>query len=127
MEDMERSFSREALPKINSKWEDVVFTTFLTSKKDPHRNVFMKNDNYSYMADWHLSLRDVGIKAIMFHDGLGDQFRCVSYIFAIFSLLTICQVLLKSALLMKTTAILNGSANETLLTKVIRSRPFASA
>ena len=66
-------------PPTNSTGEDVVFTTFLTSKMDPQRNVFMKNDNYGYMADWHLSLRDVGIKAVVFHDGLGDQFRCVSY------------------------------------------------
>ena len=51
----------------------------------------------------------------------------VFHILANLPLLTICQVLVKSALLMKTTAILNGSANETLLTKVIRSRPFASA
>ena len=60
-----------------NKWEDVVFTTFLTSKKDPQRKVFMKKDNYNYMAVWHLSLRKVGIKAVVFHDGLGDQFRCV--------------------------------------------------
>ena len=64
-------------PPTNSKWEDVVFTTFLTSKKDPQRKVFVKNENYGYMADWHLSLRNVGIKAVVFHDGLGDQFRCV--------------------------------------------------
>ena len=64
-------------PPTNSKWEDVVFTTFLTSKKDPQRKVFMKNDNYGYMADWHLSLRNVGIKAVIFHDGLGDKFRYV--------------------------------------------------
>ncbi|KAI0235269.1 hypothetical protein LSAT2_014226, partial [Lamellibrachia satsuma] len=61
-------------PPTKSKWEDVVFTTFLASKKDPQRKVFMKNNNYSYMADWHLSLRYVGIKAVIFHDILGDQF-----------------------------------------------------
>ena len=66
-------------PPTNSKWEDVVFTTFLTSKKDPQRNIFVKKDNYSYMADWHLSLHNVGIKAVVFHDGLGDQFRCGLY------------------------------------------------
>ena len=67
-------------PPTNSTGEVVVFTTFLTSKKDPQRKVFMKNNNYSNMADWHLSLRNVGIKAVIFHDGLGNQFRCVSYI-----------------------------------------------
>ena len=66
-------------PLTNSKWEDIVFTTFLTSKKDPQRNVFVKKDNYSYMADWHWSLRNVGIKAVVFHDGLGDQLRWVLY------------------------------------------------
>ena len=55
-------------PPTNSKWEDVVFTMFLTSKKNSQRKVFMKNDNYGYMADWHLSLRNVGIKAVIFHD-----------------------------------------------------------
>ena len=55
-------------PAKNSKWEDVVFTMLLTSEKDSQRKVFMKNDNYGYMADWHLSLRNVGIKAVIFHD-----------------------------------------------------------
>ena len=61
-------------PSTNSTGEDVVFTTFLTSKKDPQRRSFVKNNNYGYMAGWHVSLRKVGIKAVVFHDGLGAQF-----------------------------------------------------
>ncbi|KAI0224315.1 hypothetical protein LSAT2_024670 [Lamellibrachia satsuma] len=58
----------------NSTGEDVVFTTFLTSKMDPQRISFVKNNDYGYMAGWHVSLREVGIKAVVFHDGLGAQF-----------------------------------------------------
>ena len=57
--------------------EDFVFTTYLTSKKDPQREIFIAKDNYSYVMEWHQSMRDIGVKAVVFHDGLSPEFRCV--------------------------------------------------
>ena len=59
--------------------EDVVLTTYLTSKRDPQRKVFVARDKYTYVAGWHLSMRDIGIKGVVFHDGLSSEFRCVCF------------------------------------------------
>ena len=58
---------------------DIVLTTYLTSKKDPQRRIFMPSSNYTYVSEWHLSMRDIGIKAVVFHDGLTPVFRCVCF------------------------------------------------
>ena len=60
--------------------EDIVLTTYLTSKKDPQRGVFVSGSNYSYVSEWHQSLRDVGINGVVFHDGLTPEFRCVRFL-----------------------------------------------
>ena len=60
--------------------EDIVLTTYLTSKKDPQRDVFVTGSEYSYVSKWHLSMRAVGIKGVVFHDGLTPEFRCVRFL-----------------------------------------------
>ena len=59
--------------------EDVVLTTYLTSKKDPQRKRFVARDEYTYVAGWHLSMRDLGIKGVVFHDGLSPDYRYVRF------------------------------------------------
>ena len=70
--------------RVAAEGENVVFSTYLTSKKDPQRRVFVKENNYNYVSDWYLSMRDIGIKAVVFHDGLSTEFRCVRHILLIF-------------------------------------------
>ena len=64
-------------PTPEAEEEDFVFSTYLTSKRDPQREIFTAKDNYGYVMEWHLSMRDVGVKAVVFHDGLSPEFRCV--------------------------------------------------
>ena len=60
--------------------EDIVLTTYLTSKKDPQRGVFVSGNDYSYVSGWHLSIRDVGINGVVFHDGLTPEFMYVRFL-----------------------------------------------
>lgn len=84
--------------RVAAEGEDVVFSTYLTSKKDPQRRVFVKENNYNYVSDWYLSMRDIGIKAVVFHDGLSTEFRCVRHILSIFlTVIDFMQSLMKQA------------------------------
>ena len=53
---------------------DVVFSTYFTLKKDPERGSYKKTNRYSYISAWHKSLTKLGLRGVVFHDGLDSSF-----------------------------------------------------
>ena len=66
-------------PHLNSNREqengvDIVLSTYFTTKKDPQRLNHIKPNNYNYVSAWDQSLRKLGLRGIVFHDGLAPNF-----------------------------------------------------
>ena len=53
---------------------DVVLSTYFTLKKDPQRGRYKKTNSYSYISAWHKSLTKLGLRGVVFHDGLDSSF-----------------------------------------------------
>ena len=53
---------------------DTVFSTYFTLKKDPQRGHYKKTNSYSYISAWHKSLTRLGLRGVVFHDGLDSNF-----------------------------------------------------
>eukprot|EP00049_Salpingoeca_infusionum_P025909 m.22529 g.22529 ORF g.22529 m.22529 type:complete len:469 (-) comp8396_c0_seq4:1845-3251(-) len=53
----------------------VVMTTYLTSAKDPQRQLQRTADRFWYMREWYLSIKKHGLPAIICHDGLSEKFQ----------------------------------------------------
>ena len=53
---------------------EVVLSTYFTLKKDPMRGDYKKTNRYSYISAWHKSLTRLGLKGVVFHDGLNASF-----------------------------------------------------
>jgi UDP-glucuronate 4-epimerase len=53
---------------------DIIFTTYFTSSKDPQRKVKMKENNFDYIKVWYHSLHEHNLSAVVFHDGLSEPF-----------------------------------------------------
>ena len=53
---------------------EVVLSTYFTLKKDPKRGDYKKTNRYSYISAWHKSLTRLGLKGVVFHDGLNASF-----------------------------------------------------
>ena len=55
--------------------ENYIFTTYFTSRPDPQRGKTQKQDNLGYILNWFITVKYLGIKAVIFHDGLSENFR----------------------------------------------------
>ena len=53
---------------------DVVLSTYFTLKKDPERLRYKQTNRYSYISAWHKSLTRLGLRGVVFHDGLDSSF-----------------------------------------------------
>ena len=53
---------------------DVVLSTYFTLKKDPERGRYKQTNSYSYISAWHKSLTNLGLRGVVFHDGLDSSF-----------------------------------------------------
>lgn len=53
---------------------DVIMTTYFTSVADPQRSVHHSPNRYGYIRDWFRSLVAWNLSAVIFHDGLDDNF-----------------------------------------------------
>lgn len=53
---------------------DVVFSSYFTSEKDPQRNARRSSNRYAYVQVWYDSIVRLGLNAVVFHDGLNDDF-----------------------------------------------------
>jgi hypothetical protein len=52
----------------------IVLSTYFTSKKDPQRHVFQKENDYQYMKNWYESILEHDLIAFVFYDSLSDDF-----------------------------------------------------
>ena len=52
----------------------VVLSSYFTLKKDPQRGYYEKTNSYSYFSAWHKSLTRLGLRGVVFHDGLDPNF-----------------------------------------------------
>ena len=55
--------------------ENYIFTTYFTSRPDPQRWKPQKKDNLGYILNWFITIKYLGLKAVIFHDGLSENFR----------------------------------------------------
>ena len=55
--------------------DDVILTSYFTSSPDFQRNKSMSPDRSRYMLDWLVSVRDLGLSAVVFHDELDPAFQ----------------------------------------------------
>lgn len=55
-------------------YENVVLTCYMTSKKDPQRNIYQNNNNYEYIKPWYESMKERKLHGIIFYDLLSDEF-----------------------------------------------------
>ena len=53
---------------------DVIFTSYFTTEVDPQRSLYKHPNRYSYLRKWFDSLRELHLRAVIFHDGLDQGF-----------------------------------------------------
>lgn len=68
-----RAYKRQLELNIDSK-NDVILTSYFTSREDFQRKKTMSPNRVRYMLDWLESVRDLGMRAVVFHDQLDPGF-----------------------------------------------------
>ena len=53
---------------------DVIFTSYFTTAVDPQRSLHKHPNRFSYLSKWFDSLRELHLRAVIFHDGLDQGF-----------------------------------------------------
>ena len=66
-----RAYTRQA----EGAGQAVVLTSYFTSARDSQRNVSVAPDRFQYMSEWLLSVRALGLRAVVFHDGMAARFQ----------------------------------------------------
>lgn len=76
-----KSYQRQVMEDSNNSNNDVILTSYFTSQQDFQRNKSMCPNRLRYMFDWLVSVRDMGLRAVVFHDQLDPGFcqRVVDY------------------------------------------------
>ena len=54
--------------------QDVILTSYFTTKADPQRHRKLRCNHFEYMMDWYWSVMDNDLQAIIFHDGMNEKF-----------------------------------------------------
>ena len=54
---------------------DIIFTSYFTSSEDPQRKERKSSNSFRYMENFYWSLKEMKMKAIIFHDGLDQSFQ----------------------------------------------------
>lgn len=54
--------------------QNLILTTYFTSKADPQKKIFMANDDFSYIANFYRSLQEHNLYAVIFYDNLTAEF-----------------------------------------------------
>ena len=67
------------LPKNNEHFsnlddENVIMTTYFCNKKDPQRPQRAPCNDFQYIKPWYDSIKKLGLKGVIFHDGMNDTF-----------------------------------------------------
>lgn len=55
-------------------YDNVVLTCYMTSKKDPQRNIHQDSNNYDYIKPWYETMKKMDLHGIIFYDTLSDEF-----------------------------------------------------
>lgn len=71
---LELQSSGRVLQFVDPPGEDVVMTTYFTSKPDPQRNVTVTPGNFDYIAAWYKSVKHLALKALIFTDFVDEFF-----------------------------------------------------
>lgn len=53
--------------------ESYIFATSLTGVYDVNRNESLQNDDFTIIQDWYVSIKKLGLNAIVFHNHFSDQ------------------------------------------------------
>lgn len=69
------SWAKSYLKDRDSKSKDVIFTSYFTTTEDSQRKRKKFPNRFQYMMEWYLSVKELGMKAVVFHDGLDPGFR----------------------------------------------------
>ena len=69
-----KSYLNQKTDKKSAK-KNVIFTSYFTSTEDSQRNRHIKPNKFQYMKDWTLSLKELGMEAVIFHDSLDAGFQ----------------------------------------------------
>ena len=69
------SWAKSYLKHKKSTKKNLVFTSYFTSTEDSQRNRRIKPNKFQYMKDWTLSLKELGMEAVVFHDSLDAGFQ----------------------------------------------------
>ena len=69
------SWAKSYLKEVDSKSEDVIFTSYFTSTEDSQRKRKKFPNRFQYMMEWYLTVKELRMKAVVFHDGLDPGFR----------------------------------------------------
>lgn len=56
------------------KFDKVVLTVYMTSKKDPQRGFFQDNNSYNYIKPWYETMKEKKLHGVIFYDNLSDDF-----------------------------------------------------
>lgn len=54
--------------------ENIILTSYFTSKTDFQRRIKQKKNNFKYIDRWYASITSLKMDAIIFHDNLSDDF-----------------------------------------------------
>ncbi|UCS91992.1 hypothetical protein KZP23_14820 [Echinicola marina] len=54
--------------------ELIVLSTYFSSKQDPVRGGFQKENDFEYIQHWYESVKEHGLKAVVFYDQLSEAF-----------------------------------------------------
>ena len=68
-------WARAYQKQLEEDRDDVIMTSYFTSTHDFQRNKSMSPDRVRYMLDWLVSVRDLGLRAVVFHDELSPSFQ----------------------------------------------------
>ena len=69
------SWAKSYLKERDSKSEDVIFTSYFTTTEDSQRKRKKFPNRFQYMMEWYLTVKELRMKAVVFHDGLDPGFR----------------------------------------------------
>lgn len=67
------SLGRDIEP-VNIDFENVICTTYFTSKADPQQKEKVESNNIGYIAPWYDSMRALKLTGIVFYDNLSKEF-----------------------------------------------------
>ena len=68
-------YSKRKGPRSKATNKNVIFTSYFTSVKDPQRPIHRAPSQFHYMDNYYTSLKRLGLRTVIFHDGLDSGFQ----------------------------------------------------